>query len=151
MNNQEEKLIKKYGREGSWKVPEGYFESVYKEIDAKLPPYPETPRHVEMTAWQRIKPYVYLAAMFAGIWLMMKVFYNASGNVTLSLDNPPEHIAMAMSEPEFADAYLLTETTMSDIELETEVIKDYDSIEDFEKDFGYKLESEYADMSLTEE
>lgn len=150
MNKQEEKLIEKYGREGGWKVPEGYFESVYKEIDAKLPPYPATPRHVEMTAWQRVKPYVYLAAMFAGIWLMMKVFYNASGSVELNLDNPPEHIAMAMSESDFTDVCMMQET-MSDLELEREVIKDYNSIEDFERDFGYQIESEYDDLSLTEE
>ncbi len=150
MNKQEEKLIEKYGREGGWKVPEGYFESVYKEIDAKLPPYPETPRHVKMTAWQRVKPYVYLAAMFAGIWLMMKVFYNASGSVELNLDNPPEHIAMAMAESDFTDVYMMPET-MSDLELEREVIKDYNSIEDFERDFGYQIESEYEDLSLTEE
>ncbi len=71
MNRQEDILIEKYGRKGGWTVPEGYFESVYKEIDAKLPSFPEAPRHVEMTAWQRMKPYVYLAAMFAGIWLMI--------------------------------------------------------------------------------
>ncbi len=38
MNKQEDKLIEKYGREGAWRVPEGYFESVYKEIGEKLPP-----------------------------------------------------------------------------------------------------------------
>lgn len=143
-------MIEKYGRKGGWTVPEGYFESVYKEIDAKLPPYPETPRHVEMTAWQRIKPYVYLAAMFAGIWLMMKVFYNASGNVTLSLDNPPEHIAMALSESDLADSYILP-ASLSDMETEREVMGQYDSIEEFQQDFGYELESEYKEMSLSEE
>ena len=49
MNKQEDKLIEKYGREGAWRVPEGYFESVYKEIGEKLPPYPELRRHEEMT------------------------------------------------------------------------------------------------------
>ncbi len=150
MNRQEDILIEKYGRKGGWTVPEGYFESVYKEIDAKLPSFPEAPRHVEMTAWQRMKPYVYLAAMFAGIWLMMKVFYHASGNATLSLDNPPEQIAMALSETDFADASFLPET-MSDLELEREVMSEYDSMEEFKVDFGYELESEYDDLNLTEE
>ncbi len=149
MNKQEDKLIEKYGREGAWRVPEGYFESVYKEIGEKLPPYPELRRHVEMTRWQRLKPYVYLAAMFAGIWLMMKVFYHASGNVSLSLDNPPEQIAQVMSEPDFADTFFISES-LSDLEVEREVMREYDSMEEFERDFGYTLESQYKDLDLTE-
>lgn len=150
MSNQEDKLKLKYGQKGGWRVPEGYFESVYKEIGEKLPDYPEVQRHVEMTRWQRIKPYIYLAAMFAGIWLMMKVFYHASGNVTLSLENPPEHIALAMSEPDLNDFYSLPES-ISDIELEREVSGEYNSIEEFEKDFGYEFEPEYKDIDLSDE
>lgn len=147
--DKEEKLIEKYGREGGWKVPEGYFDSVFAEIGAKLPDVPEVQRHVEMTRWQKIKPYVYLAAMFAGIWLMMKVFYHASGNVTLNLENPPEHIAMAMAESDGYDYYIMPET-ISDVALENDVCGQYNSMEEFAEDFGYEFEPEYEDIEIKE-
>lgn len=149
MDKLENKLKEKFGTKGGWTVPEGYFDAVYKEIEAKLPDSPQPEKYVEMTAWQRIKPYVYLAAMFAGIWLMMKVFYHASTDSAMSLDNPPEQIAMAMSEPDVYEAFSLPDY-VSDIELENEVIESYNSIEDFEKDFDYTLESEYKDIDVTE-
>lgn len=148
MKTQEDKLIDKYGRKGGWTVPEGYFESVYKEISEKLPERAETRRHLEMTRWQRIKPYAYLAAMFAGIWLMMQIFHHAAGDMTLNLDNPPAHIAMAMSDSDINEAYLSLPESISDIELENEVSSHYSSIEEFAEDFGYEMEPEYASMTI---
>ena len=116
MNKQEDKLIEKYGREGAPESSGRLFRIGLQGDRRKLPPYPELRRHEEMTRWQRLKPYVYLAAMFAGIWLMMKVFYHASGNVSLSLDNPPEQLAQVMSEPDFADTFFIPES-LSDLEV----------------------------------
>ena len=65
----------------------------------------ETPPVVKMTRWQRMKPYVYLAAMFAGIWCTMKMvtmIQSAPAGTEVSLDNPPAMIAQAMSSPEVA-------------------------------------------------
>ena len=39
---------------------------------------------------------------------------------------------------------------MSDLEVEREVMREYDSMEEFERDFGYTLESQYKDLDLTE-
>lgn len=141
---QEDKLKDKYGVSGGWKVPDGYFDHVFKEIESKLPEYPQTPVQQDMTVWQRMKPYVYLAAMFAGIWLMMNVFHRVSGNPTLSLDNPPEQIAQAMVEPEISDMFILPET-MTDFVVEDEISDHYSSIEEFKEDFGYELEPEYSE------
>ena len=142
--NQEEKLKERYGNKGCWKVPEGYFEQVYKEIGEKLPERKESCATVDMTLWQRVKPYVYLAAMFAGIWLMI------SGSAQLNLDNPPEHIALAMSDTETAELYSISES-INDIEVESEVSDSYDSLEEFERDFGYALEPEYANLRIVTE
>ena len=63
------------------------------------------PPVVKMTRWQRMKPYVYLAAMFAGIWCTMKMvtmIQSAPAGTEVSLDNPPAMIAQAMSSPEVA-------------------------------------------------
>lgn len=147
MIREEQKLLEKYGKSGAWKVPEGYFESVYKEIHSKLPPYKSAMKAPDMSLWQRVKPYVYLAAMFAGIWLMMKVFHNATGGVELSLENPPAQVAVAMSEPDVADYYLSSET-YSDMAMEEEVGESYGDIKDFEVDFDYKFEPQYASMVI---
>ena len=151
MDKYEDKLTGTYGRKGGWKVPEGYFEKAYKEISEKLPDAPEVVRHVPMTRWQRLKPYIYLAAMFAGIWLMMQVFHHAAGDMTLNLDNPPEHIAMAMQDSDInSDYFIIPESYSEEAEMVYEVSSQYNSIEDFAEDFGYKMEPEYASMKINE-
>ncbi len=144
---EEDKIIERYGRKGPWRVPEGYFDSVRLDIEAKLPEYPAAPTRAGMSVWQRVKPYVYLAAMFAGIWCMMKVFHNASGLGTLSLDTPPEHIAAYMGNPEVSDM-ILRQSDLSDEELLDEVSDSYDSMEEFERDFGYQLEPQYDNIDI---
>lgn len=146
--NQEEYLKKKYGVKHSMKVPEGYFESVYIEIQNKLPEYPQVPKFVEMTMWQKVKPYVYLAAMFAGIWLMMKTFHTATQNADMNLDNPPAQIAMAMTDSEMSKEFLLPNGGSFDFELENEICAQYSSMEDFERDFGYNIDEEYNAIKI---
>lgn len=144
----EEKILEdKFGRKGPWTVPDGYFDAVRGEILSKLPEYPSVPKKTDLSVWQRMKPYVYLAAMFAGIWCMMQVFHHVSGAGALSLDNPPEHIAAYVGEMDADDIYLLP-SNLSDMEMIDEVSDSYDSIEDFEKDFGYQLKPEYANINL---
>ncbi len=145
--NEEERLIDKYGKNTGMKVPDGYFEAVFSEISANLPEYKHTRAVVEMTLWQRVKPYVYLAAMFAGIWLMMKVFHDASHVGDMSLDNPPDQIALAMSDKSIRDEFVMPDYSQ-DFELEDDVIGSYSDISDFERDFGYKFDSRYVKLKL---
>ena len=132
--NQEEKIINKYGKDSGMKVPDGYFPELEKRIMNSLPPFKNQPVAPVMTGWQRMKPYLYLAAMFAGIWLMMKVFHTASQPMSLSLDNPPEAIVHLLENDGYSIDYISIHS-MSDYDFEQEVILDYDSFEDFEKDF----------------
>lgn len=75
------------------KVPEGYFEDFAARMCASLPERPELdvkaivkPR----TVWQRIRPYAYMAAMFAGVWCMLKMFTMMSHNPSdINFDNDP--------------------------------------------------------------
>lgn len=144
---EEDKLIEKFGRDGGWKVPDGYFDSLSSEIEGKLPEYPATPARVNMTLWQKLKPYVYLAAMFAGIWLMMQVFHNVSSNSELSLDNPPERIAQIM-ESGSLNSEMYSSSSLSDVEIEQEVSDLYTDIDDFERDFGFELKPEYDKIKI---
>ncbi|MCM1369350.1 MAG: hypothetical protein NC204_03150 [Candidatus Amulumruptor caecigallinarius] len=146
--NEEKKLIDKVGKESPWRVPEGYFDSVRAEIISNLPDYRVAPKPQKLSTWHRVRPYVYLAAMFAGIWCMMKVFHNVSGMNRLSIENPPENIAALMADPEITDTYMLP-TTISDEELLNEVSDSYASIDEFEKDFGYSFEPEYDNIDIS--
>lgn len=147
----EEEIKDKFGTKGGWKVPEGYFDDFYKTMEANLPEYPEKPRQSPMSLWQKMKPYVYLAAMFAGIWVMMKVFYNVTSDASLQVDNPPQHIAMVMQELSSSDSYIdLDHYDYSASESDEDVIYDYDNISDFEKDFGFELEPEYKRINIDE-
>ena len=68
----EDKIRERYGTDPGFKVPEGYFDNIYAKIATELPakdPVVQKP----LTMWQRVRPYVYLAAMFAGIWCMVKM------------------------------------------------------------------------------
>lgn len=143
---QEDQLIEKYGRDPGFKVPPGYFEELNLKIMTSLPAYPEAPRSVNMSMWQRVKPYVYLAAMFAGIWLMMSVFHRVSDVGTLNLDNPPAAIASAMADQ--IDDYPMYSVSESDYLLESEVSASYDSMDEFEEDFGYDLKPEYEALEV---
>lgn len=142
---QEDKLKEIYGTESGYRVPENYFEQLNARIISSLPEYPETPKEVRLSAWQRIKPYVYLAAMFAGIWLMMTMFHHiASSADSFNLDNPPEAFVNLIEKEgyEASPVYHLE----SDYDLEQEVSGIYNTFDEFESDFGYKLSPAYASL-----
>lgn len=146
----EDQLLEKVGRHTGMSVPDGYFESFAHQMMDKLPAYPEAPRPRQLTTWQRIKPYVYLAAMFAGIWCMMKMFHMASQSAsTVQLDNPPEAVVLAMQQgDDYEYFYLPSDDACDDYELEADISQAYDDIDDFAADFGYQLSPEYASMQI---
>ena len=74
MKHEDSTILKKYGKDPGFKVPENYFEDFNKRMADMLPDVEITPVDVKPTMWQRIKPLVYMAAMFAGVWCMMQVF-----------------------------------------------------------------------------
>lgn len=83
MKQDDSTILKKYGKNPGFKVPENYFEDFNKRMTEMLPDVEITPVDAKPTMWQRIRPLVYMAAMFAGIWCMMQVFSNfvASDNL----------------------------------------------------------------------
>lgn len=129
----ENKLKEKVGTRLPYKVPEGYFESFKKNLMSSLPEYPEAAKPKQLSKWQRIKPYVYLAAMFAGIWCMMQIFHNMSNQEVAR-----EEAVLANYEPDSYDLYV-DETVGDDLELEDEVVDLYPSIDEFKKDFYAQL------------
>ncbi len=137
-------LQDKIGRDPGFRVPDGYFEDFTIKTMESLPPYPEQPKPVRLTAWQRVKPYVYMAAMFAGIWLTMKMFHDVSTAASrLSLDNPPEAVAYAMASYDGPETSYMYDDNLNDYELMKEVGEEYASMDAFEDAFGYELQEEY--------
>lgn len=91
-------------------VPEGYFDSFCRRMDASLPERPELsePQVADepRTFWQRVRPYVYMAAMFAGVWCMVQMFGSLSskGGLQPIEDNPV--LADALSTDDFVFDYI---------------------------------------------
>ena len=71
---EEDYILRKVGTENSFRVPEGYFEGLTSDIMNKLPEK-EKPAFVqkEPTMWDKVKPWLYMAAMFAGAALIIRV------------------------------------------------------------------------------
>ena len=68
---EEDNILKKVGKENVFRVPDGYFENLTSEVMSRLPEK-ETPAIIkrEPTKWERIKPWVYMTAMFAGFCIL---------------------------------------------------------------------------------
>lgn len=127
---EEDKLKHICGTETGFRVPDGYFDHVFAKIDANLPEHPALKKRAPLSRWQRIKPYVYLAAMFGGIWCTMKMVSMMSQTTPekVSLDNPPELVAQAMSSPEvLAQAY--SSPTVMIVEESTDSFDDVENTE----------------------
>lgn len=145
---EEDKLIGRFGRETGFKVPDGYFDSVCAKIEQDLPAYPAKPQARKLSRWERVRPYVYLAAMFCGIWCMMKVFHDISSRAAGGQDAVPESVVLAMSHPETADYLIEIEDDDYDVGIEEEVSESYATIDDFESDFGYTFKPEYDNIEI---
>lgn len=144
----EDTLRERIGSKTGFVLPEGSLEEVYRKVSAELPERKLLAKP-KVTMWQKVRPYLYMAAMFAGIWCMMKMFHTMSSS-EISLDNPPQFVAEAIMElpGEEEDIYSLSDLT--DFELEQEISEKYSSIEEFERDFGYQLEPQYANIEVSE-
>ena len=70
----EENILRKVGTKNPFRVPEHYFENFTQELMSKLPEQESMQPVLELTLWQRVKPWVYMAAMFCGIMLSVRIF-----------------------------------------------------------------------------
>ena len=70
----EEKILQKIGKKNPFTVPENYFENFTQELMDKLPAKEAVLQTEAPTLWQRVKPWLYMAAMFCGIMLSVRIF-----------------------------------------------------------------------------
>ncbi len=142
----EQNILDKAGRDTGFKVPDGYFDQLYAAMPDKLPERTPAPE-VKLSTWQRLKPYVYLAAMFAGIWCMMQMFHMMS-STDVSLEAPPADVMAALSQQPESFEEMIPDYGITDFELEQEISEDYSSIEELSEDLGVTLEPQYEAMNV---
>ncbi len=71
--NTDSELKAQFGTKPPYKVPEGYFEQFHEQLMSRLPEAtPEAAPEAKITLMTRIKPLLYLAAMFVGIVFLMQ-------------------------------------------------------------------------------
>ena len=111
---EEDTLLKKLGKENSFKVPDGYFENLTSEMMNKLPEK-ETVAFKEepVSTWTRVKPLLYMAAMLIGAALIIRV---------ASTDHKPVKAdEVAVTE---ADTEVISDE-MLDVALDRAMLDDY--------------------------
>lgn len=70
---EEKELIAQCGKKQPFKVPEGYFEQFHEQLMKNLPEVaPKPAPATEVTFMARIKPWLYMAAMFVGTIFVVK-------------------------------------------------------------------------------
>lgn len=69
----EDKLIERYGKKQPFTMPEGYLEQLHEQLMSNLPEtQPIATTEAKVTLMTRIKPLLYMAAMFVGIIFMVQ-------------------------------------------------------------------------------
>lgn len=120
-------LKNRIGKENPFKVPEGYFENIVPEIMKQLPET-EVQEDVEVTMWERVKPWVYMVAMFCGLMFGLRVMMNdrpvstgiKAGDVSMT-DSvqgiPDEYIDPILDQAMMDDYTLYMYLTDADLEI----------------------------------
>ena len=94
-------ILQQIDCKSGFKLPENYFDNLTEKVMAQLPEI-EREEPAAVTLWQRCKPWVYMAAMFAGMSLLVKTFIPAA-------ESPAGKAETAMTETvdDTTDDYIL--------------------------------------------
>ncbi len=106
MKSEESEILDKLGRDPGFRVPEGYFEAFNERMAGMLPEVEVTEVDTPPTLWMKVRPYVYMAAMFAGVWCMMKVFNVFNQNI--SAEQRVSEVASGIYMENNADEFIMS-------------------------------------------
>lgn len=121
---EETDLLKRCGTENPFTVPEGYFERFTEQLMEKLPEREAQPAP-KLTLWTRVKPWVYMAAMFCGLMLSVRMFVGekqsqspaATSETTDFTEVPDEYIDPIVNQTMMDDYTLYQYLTDADTEI----------------------------------
>lgn len=74
----EQKNLDRLKGKNSFSVPEGYMEGLTAQIMSQVPEKVPV-KEVKISLMDRVRPWLYMAAMFAGLGLFFKVFLDVGG------------------------------------------------------------------------
>lgn len=95
--------LNEVGKTNPFKVPEGYFERFSVDLMSQLPERTvEEPKALSL--WGKMRPWVYMAAMFVGIMLMFKIF-GGSPEEKNTAQNKEKNGIEIVEEPDLEDFY----------------------------------------------
>lgn len=108
----EENILRKVGTGNPFRVPDHYFEHFTQELMNKLPEKESIPTMPEITLWQRVKPWIYMTAMFCGIMLSVRIFVGEPKKeefppIQIEAENLPDEDWEIMIEHIMMDDYTL--------------------------------------------
>ena len=83
---EEDYILKKVGKDNHFQTPEGYFDNLTSEIMNRLPEMDYSQEEAEISTWQKVKPWIYMAAVFVGAAFILRL-----GGVLVK--NNPDYIA----------------------------------------------------------
>ena len=115
----DDNILSKLPHHDGMTVPDGYFADFARRMAEELPQRPELAQMASgvppRSLWERVRPYVYMAAMFAGVWCMLKMFTGIStGNSLTPMENNPI-MAEAFSNDDFMNEYVLDDVSDRDV------------------------------------
>lgn len=114
--SKESEILGRAAHRDGMTVPEGYFDEFASRMSAMLPDRPElaAPVVAPRSLWQRVRPYVYMAAMFAGVWCMLKMFAIMTGGPVQPLETNTI-MAEAMGNDAFVNQYVIDDLNQWDL------------------------------------
>jgi len=83
---EEDYILKKIGKDNHFQTPEGYFENFTSEIMDRLPEMDYTQLETKVSTWEKVKPWIYMAAVFMGAAFILRL----GGHL---VKNSPEYVA----------------------------------------------------------
>jgi hypothetical protein len=114
MKTEDSKILEKLGKVPGFKVPENYFDDFNAKLMDSLPEVKITEEE-KPTLWVRVRPFVYMAAMFVGVWLMMNI--SSIGKSSASIEQRAANISAGVKVEKNAEDFI-----------DYEGINDYDII-----------------------
>lgn len=81
MKTENSKILEKLGKDPGFIVPDNFFDDFNKKMAESLPEVKITEEE-KPTMWVKVRPFIYMAAMFAGVWLMMNIFSLGKSSAT---------------------------------------------------------------------
>ena len=97
-------LLKDIPKDNPFKVPEGYFENFSNGIMSQLTDL-EQEVSIKINLWHRVRPWVYMAAMFAGVALMIRIFVGSPTQPLMKTYSSGGLKLTSLSDVEIEDFY----------------------------------------------